>query len=141
MSQTDVPVPRPLLYCNDASVIGTEFYIMECVKGRVFYDPSLEDLSSEEKHAIMTAAADALSRLHAVNWQSLGLSDYGGRPGRENYCRRQISIWSANYRKACIGEKAAEEMEHLMSWLPSNVPPEPHPLSECGLSKSGVDGL
>ena len=131
LTQTDVPVPRPLLYCSDASVVGTEFYLMECVKGRVFYDPSLEDVSLEEKHAIMAAAAETLSQLHAVDWRRLGLADYGGRQGRANYCQRQISIWSSNYRKACLGEKAVEEMEHLMGWLPTNVPPQPHPLSEC----------
>uniref|UniRef100_A0A8C4PI03 Acyl-CoA dehydrogenase family member 11 n=1 Tax=Equus asinus TaxID=9793 RepID=A0A8C4PI03_EQUAS len=83
------PVPKPLLYCNDASVIGTEFYIMEHVQGRIFRDFSIPGVSPAERSAIYVAMVETLARLHSLNIQSLQLEGYGRGAG---YCKRQSRV-------------------------------------------------
>jgi aminoglycoside phosphotransferase (APT) family kinase protein len=118
LSATDVPVaPAPLL-CEDASVIGTPFYVMEFVDGRVFTDPSLPGMASAERAAIYDAMNDTLARLHKVDWRATGLSDFG-RP--ENYVARQIARWSKQYESSKTGD--IPEMDRLIAWLPQNIPP------------------
>ncbi len=117
LAGTDVPVaPAPLL-CEDASVIGTPFYVMEFVDGRVFTDPGLADLRAEERSAIYDAMNDTLARLHKVDWRGVGLGDFG-RP--ENYVARQIARWSKQYEASKTGE--VPEMDRLIAWLPQNIP-------------------
>jgi aminoglycoside phosphotransferase (APT) family kinase protein len=118
LAGTGVPVPRTYLYCDDPAVIGTPFYVMDCVHGRIFTEPTLPGASAAERAAIYDDMNAVLARLHQVDWQGLGLADFG-RPG--NYFARQIHRWSQQYR-ASETEKI-EAMERLMAWLPEHIPP------------------
>jgi aminoglycoside phosphotransferase (APT) family kinase protein len=123
------PVPRPFVLCTDPEVIGVAFYIMELVRGRIFRDIRLPEVSSsEERSSLYRSFVDTLVRLHQVDWKRLNLASYGGR-SRRSYCERQISVWSNNYRMACVDGEPGAEMERLMDWLPGNIPPEPHPIT------------
>lgn len=115
---TPVPVPRVLAMCEDESVIGVSFYLMEFVNGRVFSDPSLPALPVTERRAYYEAAARVLSALHRVDWRSLGLQDFGRQEG---YYSRLIRRWSKQYRATCTDPVPA--MEWLMHWLPDHIPP------------------
>ena len=97
---TSVPVPAPVLYHADTDTIGTPFYLMERINGRVFTDTSLSDLSSDERAPIWMAVADTMAAMHAVRPDEVGLSDFG-RPG--NYFERQISRWDRQYRASPSG--------------------------------------
>ena len=118
LAGTGVPVPRTYLYCDDESVTGTPFYLMDCVHGRIFVEPNLPGATPAERSAIYDDMNAILARLHTVDWQALGLADFG-RPG--NYFARQIHRWSTQYR-ASETEKM-ESMERLMAWLPEHIPP------------------
>jgi len=115
---TGVPVPRTYALCTDDSVIGTWFYVMDCVEGRVFWDPHLPDVSKRERFAIYDSLCEVLAKLHAVDFRKLGLEDYG-RPG--NYFARQISRWSKQYYASIDAPLAA--MDRLNEWLPRTIPP------------------
>ncbi len=114
---TDVPVPKTYALCLDDSVIGTAFYVMEYVAGRVFWDPTLPGLERGERRPIFAAMNDAIARLHRVDYAAVGLADYG-RPG--NYVMRQIERWSKQYL-ASPAEKIAA-MDRLIDWLPKHAP-------------------
>ena len=88
---TDVPVPRTRLLCDDASVIGTAFFVMDFVDGRVFWDQSLPGLEREERGAIFDEMNRVIAALHRIDYANAGLADYG-RPG--NYLQRQIARWT-----------------------------------------------
>lgn len=118
LASTDVPVPPPLVLCEDAAVIGTPFFVMGCVEGRVFRQPHLPGVSAAHRAAMYDDMAGVLARLHAVNVDAVGLGAYG-KPG--NYYERQIARWSRQYTAAKTGEIAA--MERLMQWLPAHIPP------------------
>lgn len=119
LAGTGVPVPRMLCLCEDPSVIGAKFYLMERVEGRHFTETLLPGLSKEERGAIYRDLARVLAELHALDPTALGLSDFG-RPG--NYCERQIRRWAKQYRAAQTEE--IEAMERLMEWLPRHAPPQ-----------------
>jgi aminoglycoside phosphotransferase (APT) family kinase protein len=112
-----VPVPRTYVLCEDPAVVGTSFYLMDCVHGRVFADPLLPGLSPADRTTLYDQFAEILARLHRVDWKAVGLEEFG-RPG--NYFARQIHRWTTQYR-ASETEKI-DAMEHLMAWLPDNVP-------------------
>jgi aminoglycoside phosphotransferase (APT) family kinase protein len=112
-----IPVPHTLLLCADPSVIGTSFFVMECVAGRVFRQPHLPGVSPEDRAAMYDDMADVLARLHRVDVRTAGLSDYG-KPG--NYYARQIARWSQQYVAAKTDEIPA--MDRLMAWLPEHIP-------------------
>jgi aminoglycoside phosphotransferase (APT) family kinase protein len=115
---SEVPVPAMLLLCEDASVIGTPFFVMEYVEGRVVRDPALPELSSPaERRAAYEDMCRVLAAVHAVDYRRVGLGDYG-KPG--NYFRRQIERWTRQYIAAKTQE--IEPMERLMAWLPEHVP-------------------
>ena len=82
------PVPYPLLYCNNASIIGTDFYIMEFVQGRIFRDT--QDLPPAEQQAIVRSMISTLAQLHSLDWRKLGLTGYGGKSEKGDYCQRQV---------------------------------------------------
>jgi len=115
-----VPVPRPILLCEDPDVIGTAFYVMEFVDGRVFERPELPDLDPAERAAIYDAMNETLAALHRVDWAAAGLEGFG-KP--ENYLARQIDRWSRQYRASIVGE-ADPVMEELITWLGANIPAE-----------------
>lgn len=114
---TGVPVPRMLHYCTDASIIGTPFYLMEHVSGRVYKDALVEGVARETRAAMYDAMNETLARLHTVDYAARGLSDYG-RPG--NYFARQIDRWSRQYRES--ETRAIAAMDELMRRLPGMVP-------------------
>ena len=117
LAGTGLPVPRTYALCEDPSVIGTAFYIMDCAHGRVFRTPRLPGLAPEERAAIYNDMIDVLARLHQVDWQSLGLADFG-RPG--NYFARQIHRWTEQYRAS--ETETILSMERLIAWLPQHIP-------------------
>jgi aminoglycoside phosphotransferase (APT) family kinase protein len=118
LAKTDVPVSRTYLLCEDDAVIGTPFFVMDFVDGRVFRDVLLPGMSPKERAAIYDAMNDVLARLHKVDYESLGLEDFG-KPG--NYYARQISRWAKQYELAKTDE--IEAVDRLMEWLPANIPP------------------
>jgi aminoglycoside phosphotransferase (APT) family kinase protein len=113
-----IPVPQTRLLCADTLVIGTSFFVMECVDGRVFRQPHLPGVSPEDRATMYEDMADVLARLHRVDVAAAGLSDYG-KPG--NYYVRQIARWSQQYVAARTDDIPA--MDHLMRWLPAHIPP------------------
>ncbi|MBT8367142.1 MAG: phosphotransferase [Deltaproteobacteria bacterium] len=117
LEKTDVPVPKMLLLCENDSIIGTPFFLMEYVSGRVLGDLRLPDMSPEERRAIYFDMIRVLSALHSVDYVSLGLEDYG-KTG--NYFSRQIGRWSKQYVAAKTDE--IDSMERLMAYLPEHVP-------------------
>lgn len=117
LKDCDVPVPHTYLLCEDDSVIGTSFFVMEYVEGRVFRDAMLADVSPAERKAIYADMNRVLAALHSVNYQSQGLGDYG-KPG--NYFARQIGRWTKQYLAARTDE--IKSMDHLIEWLPAHAP-------------------
>lgn len=117
LAGTDVPVAKAYHLCEDDSIIGSMFYIMEFINGRVMWDPSLPEESPEQRTAIYTEMNRVLAALHNVDIDSVGLSDYG-KPG--NYFERQIGRWSKQYRASQT--ETIPAMEALMEWLPANMP-------------------
>jgi aminoglycoside phosphotransferase (APT) family kinase protein len=113
---TGVPVPRTHALCMDDSVIGTAFYIMDCVRGRIFSDPQLPGITPPERAALYDDINDVLARLHRVDWQAVGLADFG-RPG--SYFARQIHRWTSQYRAS--ETEYIEAMERLIEWLPAHL--------------------
>jgi aminoglycoside phosphotransferase (APT) family kinase protein len=117
LEHTDVPVPGMFLLCEDEEVIGTTFFVMEYVDGRLFKNVTLPGLSPEERRAIYFEMIRVLAALHSVDYAALGLSDFG-KPG--NYFARQIGRWSKQYVSAKTDH--IPSMENLMNYLPQNVP-------------------
>ncbi len=113
----DVPVPRTFLLCEDESIIGTAFFIMEYVEGRVTQAVELPGFTPEERSALYKDFAQVLAALHSVDYKAIGLEGFG-REG--NYFARQISRWSKQYAASQTEELPA--MDALMEWLPANVP-------------------
>ena len=118
LRDTDVPVPRTYLLCEDDTVIGSMFFLMEYMEGRILWDPSLpEATDNTERTAIYDAMNATMAALHNVNVAAVGLGDYG-RPG--NYFERQVNRWSQQYRASETQHIPA--MEALLQWLPANMP-------------------
>src|SRR5262249_18421556 len=95
LAGTDVPVPRALLFCDDREVVGTPFYLTERLKGRIFWSPALPELPRDQRRSIYLGMNEALARLHLVDWQAVGLSEFV-RPG--NYYVRQINRWTRQWQ-------------------------------------------
>src|SRR6266853_2086519 len=112
------PVARPLHYCDDADVIGTVFYVMDYVEGRVFWDPHMPGVTATERAAIYDGMNATLAQLHVFDPAALGLSDFGRG---ENYVARQVDRWSKQYRASQT--QPIDEMERLIEWLPAHIPP------------------
>ncbi|MEE4192971.1 MAG: phosphotransferase family protein [Halieaceae bacterium] len=120
LADTDVPVAKTYCLCEDEDVIGSMFYVMEYMDGRVFWDakvPEVED--NDERTAIYDEMNRVLANLHNVDIDAVGLADFG-RPG--NYFERQISRWTKQYRASETEHNA--DMETLIEWLPANLPPD-----------------
>ncbi len=114
---SEVPVPRMLLLCEDESVIGRAFYLMEFVEGRILWDQSLPDLDEAGRSATYDAMNRVIAALHRVDVQACGLDGFG-KPG--NYFERQIGRWSKQYLAS--ETEPIPEMNELMQWLPANIP-------------------
>ncbi|MFN5178031.1 phosphotransferase [Limnohabitans sp.] len=117
LGDTEVPVARMHVLCEDESVIGRAFYVMEFVQGRVLWDQSLPGLDRQARGAIYDEMNRVMAALHKVDFTRQGLAAYG-KPG--NYIERQVSRWSKQY-VASITQPIAE-MDHLMHWLPLHIP-------------------
>jgi acyl-CoA dehydrogenase len=115
---SDVPVPRMLAYCEDETILGTPFYVMEFLQGRVFMDPALPGSTPAERGAIYREMGRVIAALHSVDPVAVGLADYG-RTGQ--YVQRQIDRWSRQCRALSV--PLDDDMRKLMDWLPAHVPP------------------
>jgi len=111
-------VAAPLLYCDDAGVAGTPFYLMDHVEGRVVWEPHMPDAQPHERTAVYDAMNATHARLHSFDPTALGLGDFGRG---DNYVARQVERWSKQYRASETDGIA--EMERLIVWLPSHLPP------------------
>ncbi len=120
LANTDVPVAKTYCLCEDDSVIGTAFYVMEHVEGRILWDPALP--GAEYTPAIRRAMFEEMNRviaaLHRVDYKAIGLADYG-KPG--NYFARQIGRWTKQYRAS--ETERIDAMDRLIAWLPEHIPP------------------
>ena len=119
LGRAGFPVPAMLALCEDADVIGTPFYVMEHVKGRVLWDPALPDSPPPDRSAYHVAMIGALAKLHALDVGALGLGDFG-KPG--HYFGRQIARWARQYQTDAEAGRVAD-MDALADWLPANMPP------------------
>ncbi|MEI7446253.1 MAG: phosphotransferase family protein [Burkholderiales bacterium] len=117
LAGTDVPVARTFGLCEDESVIGRAFYVMDCVEGRVLWDQSLPGVSNAERTAIYDEMNRVIAALHSVDVAKVGLEDFG-KPG--NYFARQISRWSKQYQLS--ETEKIDEMDRLIAWLPAHIP-------------------
>jgi aminoglycoside phosphotransferase (APT) family kinase protein len=111
------PVPRPWVLCEDDDVVGTMFFIMEFLDGRIFWEPDLPGLDPEERSAIYDSLGRTIADLHNFDHEKIGLGDYG-KPG--NYFARQISRWSKQYYASETAK--IDKMDRLIEWLPDNIP-------------------
>jgi aminoglycoside phosphotransferase (APT) family kinase protein len=122
LGPTPVPVPRVLHYCSDESVIGSEFFLMDYVPGRICWDPALPEVDAGERAPIHEATVRTLAALHAVDPDAVGLGDYGSR---SDFLARQYKRWQGQYRAA--ETETIPGMEALMDWLPRHAPAETPP--------------
>src|SRR5712691_7206479 len=109
------PVAAPVLSCDDPDVVGTAFYVMSFVAGRVFWEPQMPGAAPAERAAVYDAMNATIARLHSFDPGAIGLADFGRG---ENYVARQVERWSKQYR-ASETEKI-DEMERLIAWLPAH---------------------
>ncbi len=119
LAGTDVPVAQMLALCEDESVIGRAFYVMEFVEGRVLWDQSLPGMTPAERTAIYDEMNRVIAALHSVDVEAAGLADYG-KPG--NYFARQIGRWSKQY--IASETEPIDAMQRLIEWLPQHMPAE-----------------
>ena len=117
LAATEVPVPRVHVLCEDAGVIGTAFFVMDFVEGRIMRDPLMPESSPHERAACYDSMNDVLARLHKVDFRTVGLGDYG-RP--QAYVARQLARWSKQYEASKIDE--IPEMDRLIEWLGRHIP-------------------
>jgi aminoglycoside phosphotransferase (APT) family kinase protein len=119
LEYTEVPVPKPILLCEDPKVIGTPFYLMSYVQGRIFQDPTLREIKSIERYAVYSAICDVLVKLHRLDYKQLGLEGFG-KP--EKYSQRVVARWSKQVHagKQVFQQAGIEEnpqLDALKDWL------------------------
>ena len=117
LADSPVPVPRMRVLCTDDSVLGTPFFVMDHVPGRIFADRVLREGTPAERSAVYQDLARVLAALHTVDWRSVGLSDFG-RP--DGYLARQVALWTTTWQTVKVEECA--EMDRLAAWLPAHLP-------------------
>ena len=117
LQNSQIPVPRMYAYCDDVSILGTEFYIMEYLEGVCFEDPRLDVVPQYRRYSIFEEMSNILAEIHKVDLLKVGLSDYG--PGGD-YFTRQITRWTKQYRSSETGQ--IDSMNQLILWLEENVP-------------------
>lgn len=123
LADTDVPVPRVLALCTDPAVMGSMFFVMEYLEGRVLFDPQLPGMSPDERAGIFDAMNRAIAAISLVDPVAVGLGDYGRHGG---YVERQVSRWTKQYRASQTQPIPA--MDALIDWLPQNMPSAPEEL-------------
>jgi aminoglycoside phosphotransferase (APT) family kinase protein len=119
LAATDVPVARADVLCEDPAVIGTAFYVMAYVEGRIFWDPTLPGMAPAQRAALYGELNRVIAALHSVDPAAVGLADYG-KPGA--YIERQVARWTKQYRAA--ETERIEAADRLIDWLPRHVPAE-----------------
>jgi len=117
LSGSDVPVPKTHGLCQDDAVIGSAFYVMDCVDGRVFWDGAVPEMDNAGRAKIYWELNRVIAALHKVDYTARGLADYG-KPG--NYFARQIARWTKQYQAS--ETETIEAMNRLIEWLPANIP-------------------
>nr|WP_286207805.1 phosphotransferase family protein [Hephaestia sp. MAHUQ-44] len=117
LGRAGFPVPRAYALCESEAVIGSVFYVMAMVDGRILWDGRLPDATPDERRAIYTAEIDTLAALHRIDPQAIGLADYG-RPG--NYFARQLKRWTTQYVES--SGPRYDTMDRLIAWLPTHLP-------------------
>ena len=111
------PVAKPYVLCEDDSVIGTAFYLMDCMEGRVLWDQSLPGMAKEERRAIWGELNRVIALLHSIDYKAVGLADFG-KAG--SYIERQVGRWSKQY--VASETQKIEAMDNMIAWLPKNIP-------------------
>jgi len=117
LKDTDVPVAHVYALCEDEAIIGSAFYVMDYIHGRIFWDATLPEVPLASRRSIYQEMVRVQAALHSVDYASLGLVDFG-KPG--NYIERQVARWTQQYRAAQTEE--IEAVEHLIDWLPKHIP-------------------
>ena len=117
LEETKVPVPRTVFFCNDESIIGTIFYVMEFVDGRIFWDPTLPEIDENKRMNVYEETVRIMAELHKIDVEKAGLLDFG-KPG--NYFERQVGRWIKQYRAA--ETENYPEVETLIAWLEKTMP-------------------
>ena len=117
LADSAVPVPPMLAFCDDRLVVGTPFYLMGRIEGRVFSDCALPGVTPQDRRSMYLAMADMLARLHTVDWRAVGLEDYG-RPG--NWFERQVRRWTGQWTQS--RQQDMPEIDRLAAWLQANAP-------------------
>lgn len=119
LGEADFPVAHVHGVCTDDAVIGTWFYVMDMVEGRIFWDASFPGVPRDERPAYFDAMNAAIAQLHSFDPETIGLGGYG-KPG--NYFARQIARWTRQYQADDLAGRNAD-MDALVEWLPDNIPP------------------
>ncbi|WP_245296868.1 MULTISPECIES: phosphotransferase [Rhodomicrobium] len=119
LGATDVPVPKMYFFCAEPEVVGTPFYVMERMRGRVFWSPTLPNVPKEERRAIYFGLMEALAKLDLVDYRAAGLADHG-KPG--SYFTRQIVRWTRQWEGSQTDGRTNPSIDKLAEWLPKNVP-------------------
>lgn len=119
LAGTAVPVPKVHALCTDPGVLGSMFYVMDFIEGRIFWDPRLPELSRNDRSAIFASMNRTIAAIHTLDPDALGLGDFGRR---DSYLQRQITRWTRQYRSAELEPNPA--MDQLIDWLPTNMPSE-----------------
>ncbi|MEY8839411.1 phosphotransferase family protein, partial [Cribrihabitans sp. XS_ASV171] len=122
MKRGGVPVANVRALCQDPDVLGSDFYIMDFVEGRVFWDPRLPDMTAGERSSIFSSMNETIAQIHSLDPDAIGLSGFGRK---EDFLKRQISRWTRQYEAARMDANPA--MDGLIAWLPDHVPAE-HPV-------------
>jgi aminoglycoside phosphotransferase (APT) family kinase protein len=117
LANTDVPVAKAYALCEDTSIIGSAFYIMDYVQGRILWNSALPDHSPAERAALFDEMNRVIAALHRVDYKAVGLEGYG-KPG--NYLERQVARWTKQYRAS--ETERIEAVENLIAWLPQHIP-------------------
>lgn len=118
---TGFPVPQPVAHCDDPAVIGSEFYVMTLVDGRILWDGALPGIAASERTAHYDALVDTLAALHTLDHHAVGLGEFGAEG---NYFQRQVGRWTKQYRASQTDDIA--EVEKLIAWLPVSIPAQTH---------------
>lgn len=128
LRSTTVPVPHTYCLCEDSAIIGTPFFIMAFVEGRIFKDITLPGMDRSQRFAIYAAMAQVLANLHQVDPAAVGLADYAGPAGGENYIGRQVRRWSGQYMASKT--QPMPKMDSLIAKLNAGVPKADDPDSK-----------
>merc|ERR1719334_147631 len=117
LGKKGVPVPPMLALCQDASILGTPFYLMSYVAGRIYKSPSLPGLTPTQRGQVYTAMNNTIAKIHSVDIEEAGIAEYGKHA---DYVKRQVKTWSRQYEASKTGE--IEAMDKVIEWLPRNIP-------------------